>query len=66
MRYAARIRRDPKISPTYEDDLEKRARYEVDKPVVEKIPSAAAHKRVLFVFAAGFAVMVFGILRYRW
>ena len=29
MRYAARVRRDPKISPTYEDDLEKRARYEV-------------------------------------
>ena len=66
MRYAARVRRDPKISPTYEDDLEKRARYEVDKPVVEKLPVSAAHKRVLFVFAAGFAVMIFGILKYRW
>jgi uncharacterized ion transporter superfamily protein YfcC len=66
MRYAARVRRDPKISPTYEDDLEKRTRYEVDKPVVEKLPVSAAHKRVLIVFAAGFAVMIFGILKYRW
>jgi uncharacterized ion transporter superfamily protein YfcC len=66
MRYAARVRKDPKISPTYEDDLEKRRKLNVDKPVVEKVAVSGAHKRVLFVFVAGFAVMIFGILKYRW
>jgi len=66
MRYAARVRKDPRISPTYEEDLEKRTKFSVDKPAVEKVAVSGAHKRVLFVFAAGFAVMIFGILKYRW
>ena len=37
MRYAARVRKDPQLSPTYEDDLEKRKQLSVDKPVVEKV-----------------------------
>ena len=66
MRYAARIHKDPKISPTYDEDREKRVRLNVDKPVIEKIAVSGAHKRVLFVFATGFAVMIFGILKYQW
>jgi uncharacterized ion transporter superfamily protein YfcC len=66
MRYAARIRRDPKISPTYEEDLEKKAKLRVGGPVLEKLAMTAAHKRVMAVFVGGFAVMVFGILRYKW
>jgi uncharacterized ion transporter superfamily protein YfcC len=66
MRYAARIHRDPRISPTYEEDQEKRKKLSVDRPVLERAALTSAHKRVLVVFAAGFAAMVFGILRYKW
>ncbi|HPW17474.1 MAG TPA: Na+/H+ antiporter NhaC family protein [Candidatus Aminicenantes bacterium] len=66
MRYAARVRKDPGTSPTYEEDREKRRKLRVDTPAVERIPVTGAHKRVLFVFAAGFAVMIFGILKHRW
>jgi uncharacterized ion transporter superfamily protein YfcC len=66
MRYAARVRKDPKFSPTYEEDLERRKKLSVDKPVLERVALTGAHKRVLLVFAAGFAVMVFGILEYQW
>ncbi len=66
MRYAARVHKDPKISPTYEEDQEKRRKLSVDKPVLERTVLTGAHKRVLFVFAAGFAFMVFGILEYKW
>ncbi len=66
MRYAARVRRDPAISPTCEEDREKRAKLQLGGPVLEKLALTAAHKRVVFVFVAGFAVMVFGILKYRW
>jgi uncharacterized ion transporter superfamily protein YfcC len=66
MRYAARVHKNPKISPTYEEDLEKRKKLNVDGPVMEKLPTSAAHKWVLLVFAAGFGVMVFGILKYKW
>jgi len=66
MRYAARVHRDPRISPTYEEDLEKRKKLKVDGPVMEKVPMTAGHKRVLIVFAAGFGFMVFGILKYKW
>ena len=66
MRYAGRISRDPRLSPTYEEDLEKRAKLKVGGPVIEKLRLTAAHKRVLAVFALGFGVMVFGILKYHW
>ena len=66
MRYAGRVRANPRISPTYEDDLEKRAKLRLGGPVIEKLALTAAHKRVLFVFVAGFTVMVFGILKYKW
>jgi len=66
MRYAARVHKDPTKSPTYEEDLEKREKLQVGGPVIEKLALTAAHKRVMVVFAAGFGVMVFGILKYQW
>lgn len=66
MRYAARIHKNPALSPTYDEDCEKKKRLSVDKPVLERVRLTGAHKRVLFVFAAGFAFMVFGILKYKW
>jgi len=66
MRYAARVHKDPRISPTYEEDQEKRKKLSVNGPVLERVALTGAQKRVLAVFVAGFAVMVFGILRYKW
>ena len=66
MRYAARILKNPRLSLTYEEDLEKRQKLQVGGPVIEKLPLTAAHKRVMGVFFAGFAFMVFGILKYHW
>ena len=66
MRYAGRVLKDPKLSPTYEEDLEKRSKLKVGGPVIEKLPLTAAHKRVMAVFLAGFGFMVFGILKYKW
>lgn len=66
MRYAGRIRKDPKLSPTYEEDQERRAKLQVGGPVIEKLALTAAHWRILAVFVLGFAVMVFGILKYKW
>jgi uncharacterized ion transporter superfamily protein YfcC len=66
MRYAGRILKDPTLSPTYEEDLEKRKKFQVGGPVIEKLALTAAHKRVMAVFLAGFGFMVFGILKYKW
>jgi uncharacterized ion transporter superfamily protein YfcC len=66
MRYAGRILKDPKLSPTYEEDLQKRQKFQVGGPVIEKLHLTAAHKRVMAVFFAGFGFMVFGILKYKW
>lgn len=66
MRYAARIHKDPKLSPTYDEDQEKRKRLSVDKPVLERVALTVRQKLVLLVFAAGFGAMVFGILKYKW
>ncbi len=66
MRYAARVRRDPTISPTYEEDAEKRAKLKIGGPVIEKLRLTAAHRMVLAVFALGIGVMVWGILFKQW
>ena len=66
MRYAARVRKSPEISPTYEEDLEKRKRLSVDRPILEKAALTVRQRLVLLVFVAGFVVMVFGILKYQW
>ena len=66
MRYASRILRDPKLSPTYEEDIERRKSLSLDLPEAEAVRLTPAHKRVLLVFLAGMGLLVFGILRYQW
>ncbi len=66
MRYAARIHKNPALSPTYEEDQEKRKKLSVDKPVLERAILTTRQRLVLLVFAAGFGAMVFGILKYQW
>ncbi len=64
MLYAARIRKDPRLSPTYEDDLTFRETLAVDKK--ERPAVTLAHKAVLILFLAGMALLVVGILKFKW
>jgi uncharacterized ion transporter superfamily protein YfcC len=66
MIYAARIRKNPRLSPTYDEDQEKRKKLSVDKPVLERVALTARQWLVLAVFVAGFVAMVLGILIKHW
>jgi len=66
MRYASRVLRNPKNSFTYEEDLEKKKSLDLDIANQEEVKLSGAHKRVLILFLLGMALLVFGILRYKW
>ncbi len=66
MRYAAKVHKNPRLSPVYEDDLVRREKLRLGLPPEEKVELTGPHKRVLCVFLAGMALLVFGILKYRW
>lgn len=66
MVYAARVRRNPKISPTYEDDLERRREFALDAASAEGARMTARRKAVLLLFLAGLVLLVVGILKYKW
>jgi uncharacterized ion transporter superfamily protein YfcC len=63
--YAGKVKKNPQLSCTYEADLIKR----------EKIKTSEAdnftginnrHKAALFLFLAGLAVLVYGVLKFKW
>jgi uncharacterized ion transporter superfamily protein YfcC len=66
VRYAARVQRNPRQSPTYEDDLQRREKLQLNLSPTEMVRLTPAHKRVLVLFLAGMALLVFGILRFKW
>jgi uncharacterized ion transporter superfamily protein YfcC len=66
VRYAARVQRNPRQSPTYEDDLERREKLQLNLSPTEMVQLTPAHKRVLILFLAGMALLVFGILKFKW
>lgn len=66
MRYASRVRKNPEISPTYQEDLEKRKNLALNNSSPEQAELLKTHKRVLIVFLAGMGLLVFGILYYKW
>ena len=64
--YANRILKDPKISPTYEEDLERRKSLEINTASQEKVRILSSHRLVLFLFLFGMILLVFGILHFKW
>ena len=65
MLYANRIRKNPEKSVTYKSDLEKKKN--IDLSAVHEFSGLTVrHKVVLFVFLAGLAVLIFGVLEYGW
>jgi len=66
VRYAARVRKDPRRSPTFKDDVERRERLQINLSPTEMVRLTPAHRRVLVLFLAGMALLVFGILKFKW
>ncbi|NQV42475.1 MAG: putative basic amino acid antiporter YfcC [Candidatus Marinimicrobia bacterium] len=65
MRYANRIKKDPTLSLTYEDDHAKRTQY-LSTDGDGEISLTREHKRALLVFIAGILVLVWGVLAQQW
>jgi uncharacterized ion transporter superfamily protein YfcC len=65
MWYAARVKRDPTLSPTYALDLEKRKELPAGG-IGEFHGMTARHKLVLAIFAGSLMVMVGGVVHYDW
>jgi uncharacterized ion transporter superfamily protein YfcC len=63
--YAKRVKKNPKLSPTFEADLLKRKKIHIDADEEFK-GIDTKHKQVLFVFLIGLLILVFGVLQYEW
>ncbi len=64
-RYASKIKKNPKLSITYQGDLEKKKDLHISG--IENFDGIdRQHKLVLITFLAGLLVLVFGVLEYGW
>ncbi|MFB0566905.1 MAG: YfcC family protein [Candidatus Aminicenantaceae bacterium] len=66
MRYASRVYKNPKTSITYSEDSEKKKILNLNTSSQERVKILNTHKRVLILFLLGMALLVFGILKYKW
>jgi uncharacterized ion transporter superfamily protein YfcC len=64
MWYAARIKQNPSLSPTFELDNEKRKQLLPDTG--ELAGMTRTHAAVLSLFVASLGIMVFGVIKYEW
>jgi uncharacterized ion transporter superfamily protein YfcC len=64
MRYAARIRKNPKASPMY--DIDKARRAEWEKQSAEGVTFTGAHQIALLTMVAGIALMITGVILWSW
>ncbi|MBY0574916.1 MAG: YfcC family protein [Undibacterium sp.] len=65
MWYAARIKKNPELSPTFALDQEKRQQQQGDQ-LLNFSGMTNIHKAVLWMFVATLGVMVFGVVKYEW
>ena len=65
MWYAARIKKDPALSPVYALDEERRQHAQAND-LVEFSGLTSTHKLVLFMFASALITMVVGVVKYGW
>lgn len=65
MVYAARIKKNPALSPTYAIDQERRLQAP-DASSMEFTGMTNSHKLVLLIFASALMVMVVGVIKYSW
>ncbi|RDU24047.1 YfcC family protein [Anaerosacchariphilus polymeriproducens] len=62
--YAARVKKNPKKSITYLDDLKKRETFKEEEGANDEF--SIRQKLVLGVFALGMGIIVYGLLKYGW
>lgn len=65
MWYAARIKKDPTLSPVYALDEERRQHAQAND-LAEFSGLTGTHKLVLFIFASALITMVVGVVKYGW
>ena len=65
MWYAARVKKNPALSPVYALDEERRKNAQADD-LVEFTGLTGTHKLVLFMFASALITMVVGVVKYGW
>ena len=65
MWYAARIKKNPALSPTYAIDQERRL-VAKDDGLAEFTGMTGAHKLVLLLFASALIIMVAGVVKFGW
>ena len=65
MWYAARIKKNPQLSPTFALDQEKRKQTQ-HSDLNEFAGMTGVHKAVLFLFVAALVTMVVGVVKYSW
>jgi uncharacterized ion transporter superfamily protein YfcC len=62
--HAAKVRKNPKRSPVYDLDLERKHALHVNGG--EEIPFTRAHKAILLSFLVVLVILVYGILHFNW
>lgn len=65
MMYAHRIKRDPRLSVAYSDDIEKRKEFSVDASLLES-EFTASQRAVIGIFILGLAAIVWGLVTQGW
>ncbi len=65
MMYARRIKRDPRLSVAYSDDIEKRKEFSVDASLLES-EFTASQRAVIGIFILGLAAIVWGLVTQGW
>ncbi len=64
MRYAAKIKKDPKLSPVYELDRERLT--DMSSSDVQTSEWNNRHRAVLWIFSGGILILILGILLLNW
>ena len=64
--YAARIKKNPRLSPTYEADQQRRQQMSDNAPAEAGEQMTVRHKLILLVFILSLVVMVTGVIRFDW
>ena len=64
MRHAARVQKNPQLSPVYEQDQGRRADLHIDG--TERAVFTRNHKLVLVLFSAAMLFLIYGVLAFGW
>lgn len=64
MWHAARVKKDPQLSPVFALDKERKHAFHLD--ISADVAFTRRHKLVLWTFVAAFILLVYGILQYGW